>query len=89
LADVLVKKADVARRRGTAMKWVKYVAASFCALLAIGTVPSVYFIAVGLTGSQIEDPIHFSAKLLAYVLEIVILGIAAVKFYRSARSEWK
>jgi len=68
------------------VKWIKYVGASLCALLAIGTVPSAYFIAVGLTASHIEDPIYFSAKLLAYVLELVILGMAAVQFYRSAKS---
>jgi hypothetical protein len=55
--------------------------------LAIGTIPSVYFIAAGLTGSQIEDPIHFSAKLLAYIVMIGLLGIATIKLYRSARSE--
>jgi len=69
------------------MKSLKYVGASLCALLAISTVPSMYLIAIGLTASHIEDPIHFSAKLLAYVLEIVILGIAAVKFYRSTKAE--
>jgi cytochrome c biogenesis protein CcdA len=71
------------------MKWVKYVAATLCALLAISTVPSVCGIGIGLTGSHVEDPIYFCAKLLAYILEIVILGIAAVKLYRSARSETK
>jgi hypothetical protein len=69
------------------MKWVKYVAASLCALLAIGMVPSVYFIAVGLTGSHVGDPVYFSAKLLVYVAMIVVLGIAAVNLYRSAKSE--
>jgi hypothetical protein len=70
------------------MKWLKYVGASLCALLMIGTVPSVYFIAIGLTASHVEDdPIYFSAKLLAYVAIIVVLGLAAVKLYRSAKSQ--
>jgi hypothetical protein len=69
------------------MKWIKYVGASLCALLMIGTVPSVYFIALGLTASHVEDPIYFSVKLLAYVAVIVVLGLTAVKLYRSANSE--
>jgi hypothetical protein len=36
------------------VKRIKYVGASGCALLAIGTVPSVYFIGIGLTGSHVE-----------------------------------
>jgi hypothetical protein len=69
------------------VKRIKYVGASICALLAIGTVPSVYFIGIGLTGSHVEDPIYFSAKLLAYVVIVGVLGVAAMKLYRSARSE--
>jgi hypothetical protein len=68
------------------MKWIKYVGASICALLTIGTVPSVYFIGVGLTGSHVKDPIYFSAKLLAYVAIVGVLGVATVKLYRSAKS---
>jgi hypothetical protein len=34
-----------------------------CALLIIGTLLSVYFIAVGLTASHVEDPIYFSEAL--------------------------
>jgi hypothetical protein len=68
------------------MKWLKYVGASICALLAIGTVPSAYFIVVGLTGSHVEAPVYFSSKLLVYAVTIGLLGIAAVKLYRSAKS---
>jgi hypothetical protein len=68
------------------MKWLKYVGASLCALLIISTMPSVYFIAIGLTASHVEDPIYFSVKLLAYVAIILVIGIAAVKLYRSAKS---
>jgi hypothetical protein len=68
------------------MKWLKYVGVTLCVLLMISTVPSVYFIAIGLTASHVDDPIYFSAKLLAYVAIIVVMGIAAVKLYRSAKS---
>ncbi len=71
------------------MRWLKYAGVVVCVLLIIGTLPSVYFIGTGLTGTQVEDPIYFIVKLLIYVAMIFGLGIAAVKLYRSAKSASK
>ena len=64
------------------MKWVKYLGAGFCALLAIGTLPSVYLIAFGLVADTVttEELIHFSGKMFVYIGMIIV-----VRLFKSAR----
>jgi hypothetical protein len=67
------------------MKWLKYVGAVVSALLIVGTLPSVYFIAKSLVADQVDEPIYFAGKLFAYIAIIVALAFMSAKLFRSAR----
>ena len=67
------------------MKWLKYICALLCILLAVGTLPSVFFIGKGLVVGQADEPIYFLGKLLAYIAIIVVLIVISMKLLRSAK----
>jgi hypothetical protein len=70
------------------MRYAKYSGAVICGILAIGTLPSIYFIGIGLTLGP--DPggerLWFSAKLAIYTAWVVALGYASYKLWRSAKA---
>lgn len=67
------------------MKWLKYIGAVICVALAVGTLPSVLFIAKGLVISQVDEPVYFLGKLFVYVVMIIVLVVISTKLFRSAR----
>ena len=70
------------------MKALKYTGSVVCVLLVIGTLPSMYLIAVGLTTGAVAegDSPHFGWKLAAYFVEVVLLGFGAWWLAKSARA---
>lgn len=67
------------------MIFLKYLAAVVCILMAVGSLPSLFFLIQIVAAGQSDDLTYFSGKLLAYFLVIVLLIIASVKFLKSAR----
>ena len=66
---------------------LRYVVAGICALLAIGTLPSVYFLSMGLATGLLSEGERgwLIAKLLAYIAEIAVLSYAAWWLLKSPR----
>ena len=64
-----------------------YFAAIFSVLLILGTLPSVFLLAVGLAKGSIEQGQvgYFGVKLAAYLIEIGLLGWLAWRLVRGAR----
>ena len=69
------------------MKALKYAGAVVSVLLALGTLPAMYLIALGLsTGAVVDtDRTHFTLKLSAYFAEVLLLFFIAWRLARSAR----
>lgn len=67
------------------MKWLKYFGSAVCVLMIIGSLPSVYLIASGLMSGQVDEPIYFLGKLLAYIVVMVLLALMSVKLFNSAK----
>ncbi len=58
-----------------------------CIVLALGTLPSIYLIGSGLLNNAValaERP-HFQLKLVAYIGEVVLLGLVAIVLLKNRR----
>jgi len=67
------------------MRWLKYSGSAVCVLLIIGSLPSVYLIAIGLISVKVDEPTYFAAKLLAYIVVIIVLALMTTKLFNSAK----
>ena len=66
----------------------RYVVATICVLLAIGTLPSVYFLSVGLaSGGLSEYGAYFLGKLIVYIVEILVLSYIAWRLFSGPRTQ--
>ncbi len=67
------------------MRWLKYSGSAVCVLLIIGSLPSVYLIAIGLISVKVDEPTYFAGKLLAYIVVIIVLARMTTKLFNSAK----
>jgi hypothetical protein len=70
------------------LKTIKYICAVLCALLVVGTMPSIYLITIGLLNGSVTEgqSLYFGGKLAGYILISLLLGYAAFRFIKSTRS---
>lgn len=61
------------------MRWGKYIIASIFLLLAVGNIPSVYLIVLGLLSGTANEPLYFIGKLLIYLILTIIYIFIALK----------
>jgi len=70
------------------MKYAKYSGAVICAILALGTLPSIYFIGSGLALGSVSsgDELWFSTKFVLFVAWVVVLAYGSYRLWRSAKA---
>ena len=70
------------------LKSLKMFGIVVCVLLIVGTIPSIYLIALELIeGNVLEaDRTHFIVKFLAYISEITILAYIAFRLIKATRA---
>ena len=66
---------------------LKLRAAILCIVLVLGTLPSIYLIGSGLLDNAVvpAERSHFQMKLVAYIVEILVLGALAIVLLKSRR----
>ena len=66
---------------------IKFGVAILCIVLVLGTLPSIYLIGSGLLDNSVvsAERSHFQMKLVAYIVEILILGALAIVLLKSRR----
>ena len=69
------------------MRYAKYFGAVICALLALGTLPSIYLIGTGLALGSVPDgeQLYFSGKLAVHIIFVGLLAYSSSRLWRSAK----